>query len=76
MEGARHTWTLRTAYYPGLSERIGKVVHSARIGVTYKPQHTFHNVISKLKDTISSGDEIGVVVKLGVLSAGIIVGGR
>ena len=48
-------------YYLGLSERIGRIVHGARIGVAYKPLHTIHNVISKLKDPIPTGDKSGVV---------------
>ena len=47
--------------YPGLSERIGRIVCSARICVAYKPLRTIRNVISKLKDTISTGDKSGVV---------------
>ena len=48
-------------YYPCLSERIGRIVRGARIGVAYKPLHTIRNVISKLKDPIPTGDKSGVV---------------
>ena len=45
----------------GLSERIGRIVRGARIGVAYKPPRTICNVISKLKDPISTGDKSGVI---------------
>ena len=48
-------------YYLGLSERIGKIVRSARIGVASRLQCTIRNVISKLKDSISTDDKAGVV---------------
>ena len=50
-----------TVYYPGLSERISRIVRGAQIGVAYKPLHTIRNVISKLKDPIPTGDKSGVV---------------
>ena len=37
------------------------MVRGAWIGVAYKPLHTIHNVISKLKDPIPTGDKSGVV---------------
>ena len=42
-------------YYPGLSEKISKIVHSAHIGVAYKTLHTICHVIPQLKDRISTG---------------------
>ena len=36
-------WHCVLPYYPGLSERIGRLVRGARIGVAYKPLCTIHN---------------------------------
>ena len=48
-------------YYPGLSERIGRIIRGARIGIAYNPRRTILDVISKLKDPIPTGDKSGIV---------------
>ena len=60
-QNGRSQTHLGTVDYLGLSERIGRIVRGAWIGIAYKPQRTIRNVISKLKDPIPTGDKSGVV---------------
>ena len=57
-------------YYPDLSERIAKIMWSARIGVAHKPLRTILGVLIKLKDEIPDSDKSGVVYSTGCKDCG------